>query len=499
MKTNENLSKVVSTSMALVLCFAMLVFALLMLWGMAVPAHAHVLHTRTAGGTITSSPTSGSAGTTITVTGSNITMDVAPSPGATPVATPTALVTSGSVTFGYSTASDCSSFNSVSSSGTAPSVTGGGFTGTFAWPSGTTTGTTYYVCAQVSGVSGTLVGSTFQVSATPSVSADQSSYTVGDDMTVSGSDFPDTTAVTVKLQSSNGATKTTLGTVNTDSTGAFTQDYTVPQHPLNSVVVIATYGNGLQATSSSFTVKAKASAAPRPAAAPPPAPATVSLPPPIPVPTDTPIPVPTDTPIPVPTDTPTPVPTPTLAPTPTPVPVVNHATSTPFSTVLGGLAIGLGMLLGLGILFVVGRLLLRRYLSPAPPDTSFSGAPPGSRLGAENLYGNTGVSWGQTMSFNGPYPPGNGGFPPGYGPQQAPFNGPYPPGNGGFPPDYGPQQAPFNGPYPPGNGGFAPGPGNGTQQLPVNSSRLPSSEFAPTSVPQEPFPPDDWFAPPNQR
>ena len=478
MKTNENLSKVVSTSMALVLCFAMLVFALLMLWGMAVPAYAHVLHTRTAGGTITSSPTSGSAGTTITVTGSNITMDVAPSSGAAPVATPTALVTSGSVTFGYSTASDCSSFNSVSSSGTAPSVTGGGFTGTFAWPSGTTTGTTYYVCAQVSGVSGTLVGSTFQVSATASVSVDQSSYTVGDDMTVSGSDFPDTTAVTVELQSSNGATKTTLGTVNTDGTGAFTQDYTVPQHPLNSVVVIATYGNGLQATSSSFTVKAKASAAPRPAAAPPPTPATVSLPPPVSVPTDTPTPVPTDTPIPVPTDTPIPVPTPTLAPTPTPVPVVNHATSTPFSTVLGGLAIGLGTLLGLGILFVVGRLLLRRYLSPAPPpDTSFSGAPPGSRLGAENLYGNTGVSWGQTMSFNGPYPPGNGGFPP----------------------DYGPQQVPFNGPYPPGNGGFGPGPGNGTQQLPVNSSRLPSSEFAPTTVPQEPFPPDDWFAPPNQR
>ena len=103
----------------------------------------------TGGASITSSPASGLAGTAISVTGSNIP------------------VTSGSTTsvvYGYATDSACNTFVAVTSP-TTETVTNGAFTGSFAWPSGTTMGTTYYVCAQVNGVTGTLVGNTFQVTA----------------------------------------------------------------------------------------------------------------------------------------------------------------------------------------------------------------------------------------------------------------------------------------------------------------------------------------------
>ncbi|HET8853121.1 MAG TPA: hypothetical protein VFN02_11390, partial [Ktedonobacteraceae bacterium] len=41
MKTNKNLANIISTGTALVLCFAILVFASLMLWVIATPAHVH--------------------------------------------------------------------------------------------------------------------------------------------------------------------------------------------------------------------------------------------------------------------------------------------------------------------------------------------------------------------------------------------------------------------------------------------------------------------------
>ncbi len=138
--------------------------------------------------------------------------------------------------------------------------------------------------------------------------------------------------------------------------------------------------------------------------------------------------------------------------------VVNHTASTPFSgSLLVGLAIGLGALLGLGVLFVIGRLVMRKYSSPAPPTPVLpSGMPPWSQSQGDIQQGNTminGVPFAQTMPFNSPFPPGSGGYPPGYGP---------------------PQQVPFNGSFP-ANGGFAP-----------------------TGTAQEPFPPNDWFAPTNQ-
>jgi len=183
--------------------------------------------------------------------------------------------------------------------------------------------------------------------------------------------------------------------------------------------------------------------------------------------------------------------------------VANHNTS-PFANLLGGklpvvLAIGLGTLVGLSILFVLGRLLLSKLLSPAPaPNTSPGGAPLWSQSQADLLQGNAmmnGAPLGQTMPFNNSFPPGNEGFAPGYGPpQQIPFNGPFGPGTGGFDPF-----GPGNGPFPLGDGGFAPGSGNSPQPVPLGGPYQPgNSGFAPANVAQqEPFPPNDWFAPSN--
>jgi len=303
---------------------------------------------------------------------------------------------------------------------------------------------------------------------------------------VTGTGFPPTTSVTVKLQSSDGNTTTTLGKVNTGSDGSFTHDYTVPAHPLNSVVVIVTYGSGQQATSSSFTVNAKA----KPKSTPTPTPSTPTPIPPPPaglVGTPTPVPTAPTTPTAVPTNTPTPVPSPTVAPAPTPVRVVvNHNTSS-FATILGGrlplvIAIGLATLLALGLLFMVGRLLLRRYLSPAPlTHMPPSGALPWSRSQDDDLQANTmgnGAPFAQTMPINSPFLPGNAPSGSGNTPQPVPFNAPFEPGNGGIASDPGnapqPQPVLFKGPLQPGNGGFDP-----------------------ADVPQEPFPPNHWFLPPN--
>jgi len=139
------------------------------------------------------------------------------------------------------------------------------------------------------------------------------------------------------------------------------------------------------------------------------------------------------------------------------------------------LAIGLGTLLVLGILFVVGRLVLHKYLLPVSlPKMPPSGALPWSRSREESLHGNmmmNDVPFARTMPYNNLFPPGYSGVVPGssYGPpQQVPFNGPVGPGNGGVAP------GPGNSPFPPGNSGVVPG-----------------------NVAQEPFPPNDRFPPPN--
>jgi hypothetical protein len=439
---------------------------------------------------ITSSPGSGASGSTVTVTGHNIT----PASGSTV-----------SVTFGYSTATNCNPFTSVGSA-TNETVASGTFTGTFSWPSGLTVGTTYTVCVQVGGVSGTLVGGSFQdtasSSSTPTVSVDNSSYKVGDSITVTLSGFPASTTVSLTVETSGGSNAHSLNDVTTDTTGASTTVHTAPSSPTGTVKIVADAGS-ITASSSTFTINKKSSSpapapAPAPAAAPPPA-APVYYPPAAQA--ATPTPVPTDTPTPVPTDTPTPVPTPTVAAIPTPVPVVATHDNSLFANLLGGklplvLAIGLGTLIGLGLLFVVGRLLLGKFLSPSPaPTMSPSGTTPWMGSQGDSLQGNTmmnGVPLGQTMPFDSSFPPGNGGFAPGYGSQQQ---GPFGSGTGEFAP------VPGTGAFPPlpADGGFAPGPDNSPQPVPLGGPYQPStSGFAPANAnQQDPFPPNNWFGSPN--
>jgi hypothetical protein len=455
MNIGVNFSKIGSTGIILV--FAVLMFAWLgVLLGMAPPVHAATCTAPS----VSISPQSGSAGTTVQVSGSNIT-DTNCNP-----------LTTGTATYGYSASTDstCTSPTPIGAGLNITWPTAGSFTDSFTWPSGLAAGT-YIVCASISGSSaGVISAGSFTVTGSTSatVSADQSSYTVGDTMTVSGTGFPTQASVTIQLQSSDGVTTTDLGSVTTDLNGSFTQDYTVPAHPLNSVVIIASYGSGQQVTSNSFTVKAKAAAKPK--STPTPVPTPVPPAPVVIVATPTPVPIPTDTPTAVPTDAPTAVATPTLAPTPVPTPVTaSHTSSTPFNNnLVAGIVIGMGTLLGLGILFLVGRFVLRRYVSPAPSPIRASQTPP------PWLNANADNSFAQTMA----YPPANGPFasePPTIQ-QPVPFNGPVPPSNGPFasePPTI-QQPVPFNGPVPVGNSGFAP-----------------------VGVAQQPSPPHDWFASPN--
>jgi hypothetical protein len=436
--------KAVSYSTPFVLCFAIGLFALLMLDDRTVSAHAYAsLHPMDA----SSSPSSGPIGATISVNGSGL----APAGAA--------------VTFGYTTTS-CSQagFNAANTSDSDPTVkSDGSFSGWFVWPS--TSMGMYTVCIKITGNSSSTVvpASSYQVLSTsaPSVSVDHSSYKVGDKITVTGSNFyPSGTAVTIKLAAPDGSKASTLGnSVTTDSKGSFTQVYKAPGNPTGTLVIVATGGSGspppLQATSSHFAIKKKPEATPTPTPTSEPA-STPILPPPVFV----------------GTPTSAPAPSPTVALAPMPAPVVTPTTS-PSSNLLGGrlpliLAIGLGALLALGILFVVGRLVLRKYLSPAPlPKVPPSGALPWSRSQEESLHGNmimNDIPFAQTMPHKTPFPPGNGGYPPG------PGNSPFPPGNTPQP-----EQAPFYGPFGPGNG-----------------------EVAPENGAQEPFPPNDRFGPPNQ-
>ncbi|HET8851452.1 MAG TPA: hypothetical protein VFN02_02925, partial [Ktedonobacteraceae bacterium] len=374
MKTNENIDKIVSTGTILVLCFAIGLFALLMLGNRTASAHAHTsLHPMDA----SSSPTSGPVGATISVNGSGLT------PGAT-------------VTFGFSAIPTCpiAGFTDASTSDSHPTVkSDGSFRGWFVWPS--TSIAMYTVCIKINGSTSILVpASSYRVLSLsePSVSVDNSSYKVGDNITVTGSNFyPSGTAVTIKLDVPGGGNASTLGNpVPTDSNGSFTQVYEAPSKPNGTLVIVATGGSGspppLQATSNQFAIEKNAAATPTPTPTPDSTPTPIP-PPPVLAATPTSATALADTPTAVPAHTPAPAPSPTVAPASTPVPVVvTHTTNTSF---LGGsfpliLAIGLGTLLALGILFVVGRLLLRNNLSPAPlPKVPPSGALPWTRLREE--------------------------------------------------------------------------------------------------------------------
>ncbi len=543
--------KIVSVGIIFLLCSAILLLALMVLrWDAASRAHAHALVP-----SITSSPPSGPVGATISVSGSGLSLNDngTPVPDGTPI------------TFGYSAKSDCSAFTPIGP-GSNPKVSTGAFNGTFAWPTtGISQSTTYTVCVRVGNSTTALPANTYQVLSTsaPSISVTTyQAFIVGKQMTVAIDNFyPSGIAVSEALQSADKTTTVTLGTVTTDLNGSVTQVYKMPKHPTGSVVVIATYiypnqtTPALRAASSTFTIK------PKPAATPTPTPKPILKP--ISAARTTPTTASTPTPAPTATDTPLPVSSPTLTPTVSPAITTHAHTNTTSKNLLTAklpsiIAVGVATLLGLGILFVIGYLLLRGYVSPAPAakgprsaqqqvwSPQMNSEPPGEtmplnvpvpthseygpdngsqsfyRLPAKGSFGpqqagpfspNRGVS-SSSIPFNNPILPARGGFTPdnGPGPQTMPFNGPLPPNNEGTRPTFNSpvpstneglaagngsdaQQVPFNGPFPPNNEGGEPG----NDPAPLSSSSPVKSGFAPRKGPRAPFlPANDWFSPPDE-
>lgn len=190
-------------------------------------AHAaRIAHT--VGESATSVPAAGPTQTTITVSGS----------GWLNVPDGTA------VTFGYSTDPSCASAYTAATIEQPGSTSGGTFTGWFRWPDATPTGT-YTVCATIS-TAVTPAGSyTVLASAPPKISISAATFTVGQQATITGSNFlPPQTSVILLLQKLNGGTSMTLGTVASDTHGAFSRTYTIPNNPTGPVALIANSGNG---------------------------------------------------------------------------------------------------------------------------------------------------------------------------------------------------------------------------------------------------------------
>jgi tRNA A-37 threonylcarbamoyl transferase component Bud32 len=256
---------------------------------------------------------------------------------------------------------------------------------------------------------------------TPTVDVDNSSYTVGDSMTVTLSGFSANSTVSLTVQATDGSNAHELNSVTTDATGASTTIHTVPSSPIGTVEIVATDG-AVTATSSTFTINEKA-AAPPPAPAPaptqplaqvyyPPAPLAAT-----PTPTDIPIPTPSDTPTPTPTDTPT--------PTPSVVPIVTHSGTLPTeqsgnNSPIIPIFIGLGMVASMSVLVVIGFMLLRRNLSPMPATNLLpSGAPAWSRSRGNSMSGKTLIAGTPDGSLQGNTritgtPQANNGLPSGH-------------------------------------------------------------------------------------
>ena len=151
------------------------------------------------GAAITLSPTSGAAGTTITVLGSGF--------GANRQIT---------IKFDSNTVTTNPSTITTSSSGT--------FSASFAIPAGTTTGS-----HTVSATEGTKTASaTFTVSLTPTITLSPNSGAPSITVTITGTGFTANSAITVKFDSTTLAT--TPASVTTSSTGAFSATITIPNN-----------------------------------------------------------------------------------------------------------------------------------------------------------------------------------------------------------------------------------------------------------------------------
>lgn len=298
-------------------------------------------------GSASSSPSTGPAGTTITVTGSGW-----------------AASNGTSVVFGYQVYSSCS-IVADSQSGT---ISGSSFSGWFRWPSGTAQNT-FQVCAMVGNVMA--VAGSFSVlsSNPPSVSITPSTLAPNSHATITASNYyPAGTQVSFAWMSGNTVVDN-LNSAPSNTSGVAVMAFTVPNFSIasGSYSINATAGGGQPATlfsSTNFTYHP-------PVVSPSPTPNPSPTPSPAPSPTTTPAVTPTATT--TASATATTAATPTLGASPTVVssqtPASNGTTSgnnsgsntgtpgTSSNTLLIG---GLAVLFGALLLGVVAALLMSR-------------------------------------------------------------------------------------------------------------------------------------------
>ncbi|HEU5378109.1 MAG TPA: hypothetical protein VFV38_22020 [Ktedonobacteraceae bacterium] len=204
----------------LVICFLTIVLLL----GYAVPVRTFASTRTPQWNGFNSSPSQGPVGAVIAVTGANLRS------------------TDGTkVQVGYTlNFMDC---NAVADS-RGGVITNHAFSGWFRWPTNTGTGV-FGVCALVG--SRTLFVSTYRVltDAVPQVTVTPTTPGAGKQARVTGANFlPSGTSVNLVWRSVNGGQTLALGTVTSDSTGAFTSTFTVPARASSgSYTITATVGS----------------------------------------------------------------------------------------------------------------------------------------------------------------------------------------------------------------------------------------------------------------
>lgn len=198
------------------------------------PDHAFALQHTPSKNVFAVSPTQGPVGAVIRVNGSGV------------------FFSDGTqINLGYT--SDYHTCNIVSG-GQAGVARGGAFSGWFRWPAGTGTGTF--------GVCGTTGSFTFQIgsyqvlsASAPRVSVAPTIPQAGKQATVSGANFlPGGSSVSLVWRSSSGAQSVSLGTVVSNSAGAFSQTFTVPARAsTGSYTVTGIVGSGSPPVMNAFT------------------------------------------------------------------------------------------------------------------------------------------------------------------------------------------------------------------------------------------------------
>src|SRR6266699_266206 len=234
MKLGARFTRVVLIVASIMSCLAVLLFSAL---HFILPAHASSAIVKAS---VTSSPSSGPVGTTITVSGSGCT-----EPDGT------------QVSFGYMTNS---SFLTVTDSQTG-TLTGGNFSGWFHWPQGTPLGT-YPVCAD-DGTT-TVIDNTFTLlsESAAQISISPTTLTKGQQATITGSNFfPAGTTVQLFWETANGKVDFGLNPAVSNNNGNIVRTFTVPATTLpgGSYMIKAIVGGGQPPTlsaSATFTYKA---------------------------------------------------------------------------------------------------------------------------------------------------------------------------------------------------------------------------------------------------